>query len=115
VAARHGRWVGGGEAGSADDVPAGEGRVIRRGVTMGAVSRDPDGALHAVSAGCTHLGCVVAWNAVERSWDCPCHGSRFDPDGEVLTGPAIRPLDRVSLPGAAHVAARASRRIDKRK
>jgi glycine/D-amino acid oxidase-like deaminating enzyme/nitrite reductase/ring-hydroxylating ferredoxin subunit len=59
-----------------------------------AAYRDRDGALHAVSARCTHLGCLVTWNTAERSWDCPCHGSRFDPDGRVLQGPAVRDLDR---------------------
>jgi Rieske Fe-S protein len=58
--------------------------------------RDEDGALHAVSARCTHLGCLVAFNNAERSWDCPCHGSRFDVDGAVLQGPAVRPLRALS-------------------
>jgi Rieske Fe-S protein len=57
------------------------------------VYRDEDGQLHAVSARCTHLGCLVAFNAAERTWECPCHGSRFDVDGKVLQGPAVRPLD----------------------
>ena len=57
--------------------------------------RDESGALHEFSAVCTHLGCVVAFNDKERSWDCPCHGSRFDPaDGHVLNGPAISGLGR---------------------
>ncbi len=60
-----------------------------------AAYRDEGGALHTVSAVCTHLGCVVGWNNAERSWDCPCHGSRFDPDGGVLQGPAGKPLDRL--------------------
>ncbi len=55
--------------------------------------RDEEGRLHAVSSRCTHLGCQVAWNDAERSWDCPCHGSRFDPDGQILNGPATKPLD----------------------
>jgi glycine/D-amino acid oxidase-like deaminating enzyme/nitrite reductase/ring-hydroxylating ferredoxin subunit len=58
-----------------------------------AAYRDDAGTLHAVSARCTHLGCLVTWNTAERSWDCPCHGSRFDVDGGVLQGPAVRPLD----------------------
>ena len=65
-----------------------------------AAFRDDDGRLHAVSARCTHLGCLVAWNTAERTWDCPCHGSRFDCDGGVLRAPAVRSLDAVS-PGAA--------------
>ncbi len=56
--------------------------------------RDDQGALHAVSPTCTHLGCRVNWNSAERSWDCPCHGSRFAPDGDVLQGPAVHRLER---------------------
>jgi glycine/D-amino acid oxidase-like deaminating enzyme/nitrite reductase/ring-hydroxylating ferredoxin subunit len=59
-----------------------------------AAYRDPDGRLHAVSGRCTHLGCLVAWNAAERSWDCPCHGSRFNFDGQVIQGPAVDDLER---------------------
>jgi glycine/D-amino acid oxidase-like deaminating enzyme/nitrite reductase/ring-hydroxylating ferredoxin subunit len=75
----------------------GEGLVVRRGRQFLAVSRDRDGSLHAVSAACTHLGCVLAWNGAAGSWDCPCHGSRFSPDGEVLHGPAVAPLERKEL------------------
>ena len=56
--------------------------------------RDEAGRLHAISATCTHLGCIVAWNEAERSWDCPCRGSRFDPDGRALHGPAVRDLQQ---------------------
>jgi nitrite reductase/ring-hydroxylating ferredoxin subunit len=70
----------------------GEGRVVSRRGRQVAVARDDAGALHAVSARCTHLGCIVAFNPAERSWDCPCHGSRFALDGDVLQGPATRPL-----------------------
>ena len=58
------------------------------------VYRDQEGALHAVSLRCTHLACLLRWNGAERSWDCPCHGSRFDVDGEVLEGPAVNALER---------------------
>jgi Rieske Fe-S protein len=57
------------------------------------VYRDEAGGLHAVSLRCTHLGCLLRFNAAERSWDCPCHGSRFDVDGRVLEGPAVQPLE----------------------
>jgi Rieske Fe-S protein len=57
------------------------------------VFRDHAGALHAVSATCTHLGCIVAFNDAERAWECPCHGSRFDTDGNVIHGPATAPLE----------------------
>jgi len=69
-------------------LPPGEGAVVRRGLKKLAVYRDEQGALHARSAMCTHVGCVVHWNSGERSWDCPCHGSRFTPLGDVLHGPA---------------------------
>jgi glycine/D-amino acid oxidase-like deaminating enzyme/nitrite reductase/ring-hydroxylating ferredoxin subunit len=83
------------QATSASEVPAGEARVVRSG-KLGKIGihRDDDGALHAVSLRCTHLGCIVHWNDAERSWDCPCHGSRFGVDGEVLAGPATKPLPR---------------------
>lgn len=76
------------------DVPVDEGRVVKTGNDKTGVYRDPDGALHGVSLRCTHLGCLVRFNAAERSWDCPCHGSRFDVDGNVLEGPAVRSLPR---------------------
>jgi glycine/D-amino acid oxidase-like deaminating enzyme/nitrite reductase/ring-hydroxylating ferredoxin subunit len=75
-----------------DAVAPGDGRVLEVGGRKTAIYRDDAGEVHAVSALCTHLGCVVAWNDAERSWDCPCHGSRFDPDGKVLHGPAMTPL-----------------------
>ncbi len=85
-------WVTPGEVDSVEDIPAGEGRVIRRGLKKIAAYRDPQGVLHERSAACTHLGCVLEWNSEETSWDCPCHGSRFDPYGKILNGPAIRDL-----------------------
>jgi glycine/D-amino acid oxidase-like deaminating enzyme/nitrite reductase/ring-hydroxylating ferredoxin subunit len=69
-----------------------EGRVIVRHGKRIAAYRDADGLLHERSAVCTHLKCIVDWNSTEKSWDCPCHGSRFDPYGQVLNGPAISPL-----------------------
>jgi glycine/D-amino acid oxidase-like deaminating enzyme/nitrite reductase/ring-hydroxylating ferredoxin subunit len=78
---------------SVEDIGPGEGEVISMGRQQIAVSRDAEGALHAVSARCTHLGCVVSWNAAEASWDCPCHGSRFAQDGSVLEGPAVDELE----------------------
>jgi glycine/D-amino acid oxidase-like deaminating enzyme/nitrite reductase/ring-hydroxylating ferredoxin subunit len=82
------------EAGSAVDAPPGEARVVRDGLGKKGVFRDDDGGLHAVSLRCTHLGCLLRFNAAERSWDCTCHGSRFDVDGAVLEGPATQPLER---------------------
>ena len=77
----------------------GEGKVVRDGAGQTAVSCAPDGELRAVSARCTHLGCIVSWNGAERSWDCPCHGSRFATDGSVLQGPAVSPLAERDVPG----------------
>ncbi|GGV30822.1 FAD-dependent oxidoreductase [Streptomyces griseoflavus] len=75
-------------------LPPGEGAVVRVDGGRLAVYRDDDGNLHAVSARCTHLGCLVDFNAAERAWECPCHGSRFDTDGKVVQGPATRPLEQ---------------------
>jgi glycine/D-amino acid oxidase-like deaminating enzyme/nitrite reductase/ring-hydroxylating ferredoxin subunit len=76
-------------------IPSGEARVVPDGPAGGkkGVFRDDDGTLHAVSLRCTHMGCLLRFNAAERSWDCPCHGSRFDVDGAVLEGPAVNPLE----------------------
>jgi len=94
VAVQYADWVTRGEVKSVDDVAPGTGAVIRRGRTKIAAYRDAEGVLHERSAVCTHLRCIVDWNSAERSWDCPCHGSRFDPYGNVLNGPAISPLEQ---------------------
>jgi glycine/D-amino acid oxidase-like deaminating enzyme/nitrite reductase/ring-hydroxylating ferredoxin subunit len=83
--------------GGVDALEPGEGRIVREGLRRTAAFRDEDGALHRHSAVCTHLGCEVHFNPGEQSWDCPCHGSRFDArDGSVLEGPAVKPLARRS-------------------
>jgi glycine/D-amino acid oxidase-like deaminating enzyme/nitrite reductase/ring-hydroxylating ferredoxin subunit len=79
------------------DLPCGEARVVRDGLGKTGVFRAEDGKVHALSLRCTHLGCLLRFNAAERSWDCPCHGSRFDVDGAVLEGPATSPLERKSI------------------
>jgi len=71
--------------------------VVRSGLSKVAAYRDEDGTLHTVSAICTHLGCVVTWNSAEKTWDCPCHGSRFDKLGSVINGPANKDLPPVDL------------------
>lgn len=86
---------------SVDDLATGAGAVLRVSGQRCAVYRDPEGTLHAVSARCTHLGCLVHFNDAERAWECPCHGSRFDIDGSVLQGPANAPLERRQLPDPA--------------
>ena len=80
------------EVRSVDDVPAGEGRLVRMNGQKMACYRDPDGTMHVMSAVCPHLSCLVRWNDAEATWDCPCHGSRFGPRGEVIDGPSIRDL-----------------------
>ena len=77
---------------SVDEILRGSGAILRRGLKEIAVYRDENGELHERSAVCTHAGCVVHWNSTEKSWDCPCHGSRFEPTGGVLNGPAISEL-----------------------
>jgi nitrite reductase/ring-hydroxylating ferredoxin subunit len=93
VAAQYTAWLLPGDAPGEDDVPRGSGRVIRHGARMIAVYRDEAGELHQRNAACTHLKCIVNWNDLEKSWDCPCHGSRFTPTGDVLNGPAAAPLE----------------------
>jgi Rieske Fe-S protein len=92
VAAQYGAWISPGEVSSAAEIAPGTGAIVREGLSKIAIYRDDGGALHERSAVCTHLGCIVGWNAAERSWDCPCHGSRFTPEGTVLNGPALGPL-----------------------
>jgi glycine/D-amino acid oxidase-like deaminating enzyme/nitrite reductase/ring-hydroxylating ferredoxin subunit len=75
------------------ELAAGEGRIVADGLRQVAECRDGDGNLHRVSARCTHLGCIVRWNEGDSTWDCPCHGSRFGPDGSILNGPASAPLE----------------------
>ena len=86
----------------AEELPKGRGGIVDTGdATVGAY-RDPSGELHAVSLTCTHLACTVQWNDAETTWDCPCHGSRFSIDGEVLDGPATRPLQRLDSVVSGH-------------
>lgn len=80
-----------------EDLMPGEGGMAKVGGESVGAYRDPRGELHCVSITCTHLGCTLAWNAAETSWDCPCHGSRFGYDGAVLDGPATRPLPIVDV------------------
>jgi glycine/D-amino acid oxidase-like deaminating enzyme/nitrite reductase/ring-hydroxylating ferredoxin subunit len=77
---------------AADTLAPGEGGIARHNGVRAACYRDEKGLLHAVSMTCTHLGCQVSFNTAERTWDCPCHGSRFDIEGRVLEGPAVKDL-----------------------
>lgn len=88
-------WIAGTEAGAPTDLKPGEGRILKVDGRRVACSRDDDGMVHTVSAVCTHMGCIVHWNNAERTWDCPCHGSRFARTGDVIAGPAETPLECV--------------------
>ncbi len=87
--------VAGAEAGTVDELGKGEGRILKWEGQNAAAYRDEDGALSLCSPVCTHLKCLVRWNGADRTWDCPCHGSRFHPDGTVLSGPAEEPLEKL--------------------
>jgi glycine/D-amino acid oxidase-like deaminating enzyme/nitrite reductase/ring-hydroxylating ferredoxin subunit len=88
VTAHYTDWLTGGEVSSTEEIERDEGCIVRRGLTKIAAYRDDQGVLHERQAICTHLGCVISWNSTEQSWDCPCHGSRFDKLGHVINGPA---------------------------
>jgi glycine/D-amino acid oxidase-like deaminating enzyme/nitrite reductase/ring-hydroxylating ferredoxin subunit len=105
VARHYTEWLSGGDAKHLEQIGRGEGAVIRRGLRKIAVYVDEQGRAHERSAKCPHLGCVVAWNRAEKSWDCPCHGSRFDAYGRLLVGPAVRDLDPAdrSVDERAHI------------
>ena len=89
-------YAGPADIGQAESLEPGEGGIVRRGVKRHAVYRDDAGTLHEFSAVCPHLGCVVHWNPAERTFDCPCHGSKFDCAGKVVNGPANTDLAPVS-------------------
>ena len=95
VALQYAAWLKPGDVERIDQIPRGEGAVIRDGLKPIAVFVDDAGGVHECLAACPHLGCIVRWNRAERTWDCPCHGSRFDPVGRVVQGPAISGLARV--------------------
>ena len=88
VAGQYTDWVTPGEVESADEVERGCGAIVRRGMTKVAVSRDENGKVTELTAVCPHLECIVHWNNAEKTWDCPCHGSRFHAEGQVVNGPA---------------------------
>ncbi|HET9252779.1 MAG TPA: FAD-dependent oxidoreductase [Candidatus Eisenbacteria bacterium] len=99
VVAQYADHLSGGDVSSIEEIEIGAGAVLRDGMKKVAVYRDREGAVHARSAVCPHLGCVVSWNSAERTWDCPCHGSRFDRYGRVITGPANVDLEPTEAPG----------------
>jgi nitrite reductase/ring-hydroxylating ferredoxin subunit len=88
-------WLGGSDVSTEEEIALGEGAVMRRGLGKVAIYRDERGVCHEHSAVCPHLECIVHWNGAEKTWDCPCHGSRFDALGRVIAGPANSPLAEV--------------------
>jgi len=92
LAAQYADWVTKGDVENHAQIPPGTGAIVRRGLEKIAAYCDPSGVMHECSAVCPHLGGIVAWNHSEETWDCPCHGSRFDKFGKVLNGPAITNL-----------------------
>jgi len=95
VALQYSSWVTGGDVSTTEEIAPGKGAVVRRGISKVAAYRDATGLLHECSAICPHLGCIVEWNHNESTWDCPCHGSRFDKRGHLLCGPANSDLSAV--------------------
>lgn len=96
VAIQYKDYVTGGEVSSVEQIPPGHGAIMRDGLKKVAVYKDQSGGIHKCSAVCTHVGCIVNWNPGENSWDCPCHGSRFTPHGQVVNGPAntdLKPIE----------------------
>jgi glycine/D-amino acid oxidase-like deaminating enzyme len=93
VAWQYTDWLKPGEVDSTEQILPGHGAIVRRGIHKIAAYRDEQGELHELSAKCTHLGCAVRWNHSENTWDCPCHGSRFDARGHVVSGPAVANLE----------------------
>ncbi len=86
-----------GDVGESGEIPNDSGAIIREGLKKIATYKDEQGEVHLMSAICPHLGCIVQWNGVEKSWDCPCHGSRFDCYGKVLNGPAVSDLEKIGI------------------
>lgn len=91
-------WIAGAEGKNLQAVKRGQGKILNLHGKKVAAYRDDEGEVTLCSPVCTHLKCIVAWNPAERTWDCPCHGSRFKPTGEVLSGPAETPLAKVNFP-----------------
>jgi glycine/D-amino acid oxidase-like deaminating enzyme/nitrite reductase/ring-hydroxylating ferredoxin subunit len=85
----------GAEGESLDEIKIGQGKILKLDGKKVAAYRGEDGKVTLLSPVCTHLGCIVRWNAADQTWDCPCHGSRFKPNGEVFSGPAEAPLGKV--------------------
>src|SRR5207302_7907728 len=88
--------MGGVESHSVDDLKIGEGKIVKLDGKKFAAYRGEDGKVTLLSPVCTHMKCIVRWNSADKTWDCPCHGSRLKPTGEVFAGPPESPLERES-------------------
>jgi Rieske Fe-S protein len=93
-------WLAGAEGKSLKSLKRNEGKILSLDGRKVAAHRDAKGHVNLCSPVCTHLQCIVAWNPAEQTWDCPCHGSRFKPTGEVISGPAEEALEKISPPNA---------------
>jgi len=95
------KWVGkflpSDKLDSFSGIASGEGRVVKVDGETIALYKDEQGELHALYPTCTHMGCHVTWNNMEKTWDCPCHGARYSPDGAVLTGPTTSSLESIDI------------------
>ena len=92
-----GKWFASSKINELGDLANGEAKVVKYEGHSIALYKDDNGKLFAVNPACTHINCKVAWNNAEQSWDCPCHGSRFATDGEMLTAPARKDLEKIDL------------------
>jgi Rieske Fe-S protein len=88
-------WLTGGDVSSVDEIKPGKGAIISHGTTKIAAYRDDNGNVHQRSAVCAHLGCIVRFNTLEKTWDCPCHGSRYGIDGHPINTPAFTGLAEI--------------------
>jgi Rieske Fe-S protein len=88
-------WLARAEGDSTAELKRNEGKILHLDGKKVAAYRDRDGKLSLCSPVCTHLKCIVGWNDAEQTWDCPCHGSRFKPNGDVISGPAEEPLEKI--------------------
>jgi Rieske Fe-S protein len=79
------------------DIAHGEAKLVKYEGLSIALYKDETGNIHAVNPACTHINCIVGWNTAEKTWDCPCHGARFDADGIMLTAPARKDLEKIDL------------------
>jgi Rieske Fe-S protein len=91
-------WLAGAEGKSLRGLKNGQGKILQLDGKKVAAYRNEQGEVSVCSPVCPHLKCIVGWNEAERTWDCPCHGSRFKPNGEVISGPAEEPLEKLVVP-----------------